>query len=59
MSINKKDYKVVKVQDGYTTKYTVKKRIFWLFWKTIKNNAGFDMQYDTKRAAQSYINFLK
>jgi hypothetical protein len=59
MSVNKKDYRVVEVQDGYTTKYTVKKRTFWLFWKTIKNNAGFDMQYDTKRAAQSYINFLK
>jgi len=59
MNVNKKDYKVVEVQDGYVTKYAVKKRIFWLFWKTIKNNAGFDMQYDTKRAAQSYINFLK
>jgi hypothetical protein len=59
MNVNKKDYKVVEVQEGYTTKYAVKKRIFWLFWKTIKNNAGFDMQYDTKRAAQSYINFLK
>jgi hypothetical protein len=55
----KKDYKIEEVQYGYTTKYVVKKRTFWFFWKTIKNNAGFDMQYDTKRGAQAYINFLK
>ena len=59
MNVNKKDYKVVEVQDGYTTKYAVKKRFLWFFWKSIKNHAGFDVQYDTKRAAQSYINFLK
>jgi hypothetical protein len=55
----KKDYKIKEVQYGFTTKYVVKKKAFWFFWKTVKNNAGFDMQYDTKRAAQSYINFLK
>ena len=55
----KKDYKIVEVQNGYTTKYVVKKRTLWLFWKIVKNNAGFDIVYDTRRAAQSYINFLK
>ena len=55
----KKDYKIVEVTHGFHTKYTVKKRVFWIFWKTVKNNAGFDVAYDTKRAAQSYINFLK
>ena len=59
MSTNKKDYKVVEVQYGYTTKYTVQKKFLWFFWKTIKNNAGYDMEYDTKRGAQAYINFLK
>jgi hypothetical protein len=59
MMDKKKDYKIVEVKDGHTTKFVVKKRTLWFFWKTIKNNAGFDMQYDTKRAAQSYINFLK
>jgi hypothetical protein len=55
----KKDYKIVEVKHGFQTKYVVKKRVFWIFWKTVKNNAGFDVAYDTKRAAQSYINFLK
>lgn len=55
----KKDYKVVDVQYGYETRYVVKKRILWFFWKTIKNNAGYDMEYTTKRGAQAYINFLK
>jgi hypothetical protein len=59
MMDKKKDYKIVEVQNGNTTKFVVKKRTFRFFWKTIKNNAGFDMGYDTKRAAQSYINFLK
>lgn len=59
MSVNKKDYKIVEVADGFQTKYAVKKRVFWVFWKTVKNNAGFDMQYNSKRAAQAYINFLK
>lgn len=59
MSVNKKDYKIVEVQDGYQTKYAVKKRFLWFFWKTIKNNAGFDIEYTSRRAAQSYINFLK
>jgi hypothetical protein len=59
MSVNKKNYKIVEVQDGYQTKYAVKKRFLWFFWKTVKNNAGFDIEYTSKRAAQSYINFLK
>jgi len=59
MSVNKKDYRIVEVQDGYQTKYAVKKRFLWFFWKTIKNNAGFDIEYTSRRAAQSYINFLK
>ena len=59
MSINKKDYKIVEEQHGFETKYVVKKKVFWFFWKTVKNNAGFDMQYDSRRAAQAYINFLK
>ena len=59
MSINKKDYKIVEEQHGFEIKYVVKKKVFWIFWKTVKNNAGFDMQYNSKRAAQAYINFLK
>jgi hypothetical protein len=59
MMNKKKDYKIVEVTHGFQTKYTVKKRVFWIFWKTVKNNAGFDVEYDTKKAAQSYINFLK
>ena len=59
MSVNKKDYKIVEVADGFQTKYAVKKKVFWIFWKTVKNNAGFDMQYNSKRAAQAYINFLR
>ena len=59
MSVNKKNYKIVEVQDGYQTKYAVKKRFLWFIWKTVKNNAGFDIEYTSKRAAQSYINFLK
>jgi hypothetical protein len=59
MSVNKKDYKIVEVKNGYETKYAVKKRFLWFFWKSIKNNAGFKIVYDSKRAAQAYINFLK
>lgn len=59
MSVNKKNYRVVEVQDGYETKYAVKKRFLWFFWKTVKNHAGFDIEYTSRRAAQSYINFLK
>jgi len=59
MSVNKKDYKIVEEQLGFETKYVVKKRVFWFFWKTVKNNAGFDMQYSSRRAAQAYINFLR
>ena len=59
MSVNKKDYKVADVQYGYETRYVVKRRFLWFFWKTIKNHSGFDMEYSTKRAAQAYINFLK
>jgi hypothetical protein len=59
MSIKKKNYKIVEVHYGYTTKYTVQKKFLWFFWKTIKNNAGYDMEYTTKRGAQAYINFLK
>lgn len=55
----KKDYKVVEVQKGNATKFVIKKRILRFFWKTIKNNAGFDMEYTTKRGAQAYINFMK
>jgi hypothetical protein len=55
----KKDYKVEAVEYGFTNKYIVKKRFLWFFWKTIKNNAGYDMEYTTKRGAQAYINFLK
>jgi hypothetical protein len=59
MSINKKDYKIVEVQYDFSTKYVVKKKFLWFFWKTIKNNAGFDMEYSTKRGAQAYINFKR
>jgi len=59
MSVNKKNYRVVEVKDGYETKYAVKKRFLGLFWKTVKNHAGFRIIYDSKRAAQAYINFLK
>jgi len=59
MSVNKKNYKIVEVQDGYQTKYAVKKRFLWFFWKTVKNRAGFDMEYTSRKAAQAYINFLK
>jgi hypothetical protein len=59
MNVNKKDYRIVEVQDGYQTKYAVKRRFLWFFWKTVKNNAGFDIEYTSRRAAQSYINFLK
>lgn len=55
----KKDYKVEAVEYGFTNKYVVKRRVLWFFWKTIKNNAGYDMEYTTKRGAQAYINFLK
>ena len=59
MSVNKKDYKVVEVTHGFTTRYVVKKRVLWFFWKSIKNHSGYDMEYNTKRAAQAYINFLR
>ena len=59
MRVNKKDYKIVEEQHGFETKYVEKKIVFWFFWKTVKNNAGFDMQHNSKRAAQAYINFLK
>jgi hypothetical protein len=59
MSVNKKNYKVVEVQYGYTTKFVVKKKVLWFFWKSIKNHSGFDMEYSSKRGAQAYINFLK
>jgi hypothetical protein len=59
MSINKKNYKIVEVQYDFSTKYVVKKKFLWFFWKTIKNNAGFDMEYSTKRGAQAYINFKR
>lgn len=55
----KNNYKVVEVDYGFYSKYVVKKRVFYFFWKTVKNNAGFDAVYDTKRGAQAYINFLK
>ena len=59
MSVNKKNYRVTEVQHGYVTTYVVEKKFLWFFWKTIKNNAGYDMEYNTKRGAQAYINFLK
>ena len=59
MSTRKKDYKVVEIDYGFTTRYIVQKKFLWFFWKTIKNNAGYDMEYTTKRGAQAYINFLK
>ena len=59
MSVNKKDYKVVEVDYGFVPKYVVKKKFLWFFWKTVKNHAGFDMEYTSKKAAQAYINFLK
>lgn len=59
MSVNKKDYKVVKVTEGYIAHYVVKKRFLWFFWRTVKNRAGFDMEYTSRKAAQAYINFLK
>jgi hypothetical protein len=59
MSVNKKDYKVVQESDGYMTYDVLKKRFFWFFWKTIKNHAGFNMEYTSRKAAQAYINFLK
>ena len=55
----KKDYKIVEVQYDFSTKYVVKKKFLWFFWKTVKNNAGFDMEYTTKRGAQAYINFKR
>jgi len=59
MSTRKKDYKVVEIDYGFITRYIVQKKFLWFFWKTIKNNAGYDMEYTTKRGAQAYINFLK
>jgi hypothetical protein len=59
MSVNKKDYKVVEVDYGFITKYVVKKRFLWFFWKTIKNYEGIDMEYASRKGAQAYINFLK
>jgi hypothetical protein len=48
MSINKKNYRVTEVSDGYV----VKKKVLWIFWKTVK-------WFDSKRKAHAYINFLK
>ena len=48
MSVNKKYYKVVATTDGYV----VKKKVLWIFWKTVKH-------FDSKRKAHAYINFLK
>lgn len=59
MKTNKNNYKVVEVDYGFYSKYVVKKRVLYFFWKTIKNHVGLDVEYDTKRAAQAYINFLK
>jgi hypothetical protein len=59
MSVNKKNYRVAEVQHGYITTYSVQKKFLWFFWKTIKNHAGHDMEYHTRRGAQAYINFLK
>jgi hypothetical protein len=59
MSVNKKDYKVVEETDGYMRYYVVQKRFLWFFWKTVKNRAGFNMEYTSRKAAQAYINFLK
>lgn len=59
MSINKKDYKVTELVHGFSRVYCVKKRVLWFFWKTVKNNAGYNAEYTTKRGAQAYINFLK
>ena len=58
MSVNKKNYRVVKVPYAYST-YVVQKRFLWFFWKTVKNRAGFNMEYTSRRGAQAYINFLK
>lgn len=55
----KKDYKIVEVKHGYVKQYIVKKRMLWLFWKTVKNSSGFNMVHTSKKAAQAYINFLK
>lgn len=59
MMNKKKDYKIVEEQHSYQTKYVVKKKVFWFFWITVKNNAGFKVIYNTKKGAQAYINFLK
>jgi hypothetical protein len=59
MSVNKKNYKIVEVKYKYATKYVVKKKVFWFFWKSIRNASGYVREYDLKRAAQAYINFLK
>lgn len=48
MSVNKNDYKVEEVPNGYV----VKKKVWWIFWKTVKC-------FDSKRKAHAYINFLK
>lgn len=59
MSVNKKDYKIVEEDYGYSTIFVVKKRFLWIFWKSIKNASGNTMYYETRRGAQAYINFLK
>jgi len=59
MSVNKKNYKVVEVQYGYTTRYVVKKKFLWFFWKNVKDHTGYDVESSSKRKAQAYINFLK
>jgi hypothetical protein len=59
MSTRKKDYKVVEVQYGYVTRYVVKKKFLWFFWKNVKDHTGCDVESSSKRKAQAYINFLK
>lgn len=59
MSVDKKDYKVVEVQYGYVTRYVVKKKFLWFFWKNVKDHTGCDVESSSKRKAQAYINFLK
>jgi len=59
MSVNKKDYRIVERIEGYGIYYLVQKKFLWFFWKNIKNNAGFDVVYSTRKGAQAYINFLK
>jgi hypothetical protein len=59
MNINKNDYKVTELMDGFSRVYCVKKRVLWFFWKTVKHDNGHDKWFLSKRKAQAYINFLK